>query len=226
MRRSRNVLLTGIVLSAVLVVVGTLGAEEKKPLPFKLPKPVFIGTPKNIPPGTTVQKSTGKARPPFMAPAGTTNVALEKEVTSSDEEPIIGEIEMITDGDKEATDGSYVELGPGLQWVQVDLEAPCEIYAVLFWHYHADPRVYRDVVVQVADDADFITNVRTIFNNDHDNSAGLGIGKDYEYFEVYEGQLVDAKGIKARFVRIYTKGSTANEQNHFIEIEVWGKSAK
>jgi hypothetical protein len=31
--------------------------------------------------------------------------------------------------------------------------------------------------VQTADDPDFITNVRTLFNNDIDNSLGLGVGK-------------------------------------------------
>ncbi|NOZ23015.1 MAG: hypothetical protein GXP25_18230 [Planctomycetes bacterium] len=228
MRRSSWFVLSCLVAVGLFLALAQVsGADEKKEaLPLKLPKPVFIGTPKNIPPGTTVEKPSGKPRKPFMAPKGAKNVALEKPVTSSDEEPIIGEIEMITDGDKEATDGSYVELGPGLQWVQIDLEKECNIYAVLFWHYHADPRIYRDVIVQVADDQDFITNVRTLFNNDHDNSAGLGIGKDREYFETYEGKLVDAKGVKARYLRLYSKGSTANEQNHYTEVEVWGTPAK
>jgi hypothetical protein len=191
-------------------------------LEFELPKPAFPGTPKNVPVGTTVQKPTGKPRPPYKAPAGVKLVSLEKPVTSSDPEPIIGELECITDGDKEAKDGSYVELGPGKQWAQVDLEEPCEIYAILFWNYHGDPRVYHDVVVQVADDPDFITNVRTLFNNDHDNSSGLGTGDDYEYFELYEGKLIKLDGLEARYVRIYTNGSTADDMNRFTEIEVYG----
>jgi len=196
------------------------------PIPLKLPKPVFIGTPKNIPPGTTVEKSTGKRRPPFHAPKGTVNVARKCPVASSDSEPIIGEPELLTDGDKEATDGSYVELGPGRQWARIDLGKPCRIYAVVIWHYHGDPRVYRDVVVQVADDADFITNVRTLFNNDHDNSAGLGVGKDREYFETSEGKLIDAKGVRARYVKLHSNGSTADAQNHYTEVEVYGKPAR
>ena len=118
------------------------------------------------------------------------------------------------------------ELGPGLQWIQIDLKEKAEIFAVVMWHYHAEPRVYRDVVVQVADDPDFITNVRTVFNNDHDNSAGLGLGKDLEYFESDEGTLVDGKGEKARYVRLYSKGNTSDAQNHYIEVEVYGKPAK
>ena len=89
-------------------------------------------------------------------------------------EPIVGELAMLTDGDKEAEEGSYIILGPGKQHVTVDLGAMHEIYAVLFWHFHKTPRVYFDVVVQIADDQDFTRNVRTLFNNDHDNTSSLG----------------------------------------------------
>ena len=217
------------VVSASFVYLGSVcstSAADLEPIKIKLPRPVFVGTPKNIPPGTTVEKPTGKPRPPFMAPKGTVNVAADKEVSGSDEEPIIGELTMITDGDKEATDGSYVELGPGVQHVQIDLEQVCEVYAVVVWHYHGDPRVYHDIVVQVADDPDFIMNVKTLFSNDHDNSAGLGIGKGREYFELYEGKLIDAKGVKTRYVRLYSRGSTSDEQNHYTEVEVYGKPAE
>ena len=69
--------------------------------------------------------------------------------------------------------------------------------------------MYHDVIVQVADDPDFIEqSVRTLFNNDQDNTSGLGVGTDREYFETHEGKLIDAKGIKARYIRFYSKGST------------------
>jgi len=194
---------------------------ELVPLEIKLPTPAFKGTPKNAPPGTTVEKPSGKLRPPFLAPPGATNVALDKPVTSSDSEPIIGEVELIVDGDKEANDGSYIELGPGLQHIQIDLEEPCQIHAILVWHYHGNARIYHDVVVQVADDEDFITNVQTLFNNDHDNSSGLGLGEDLEYWETYEGKLIDTKGVTARYVRLYSRGSTADDQNHYTEVEVY-----
>jgi hypothetical protein len=194
------------------------------PIDIKLPKPMFVGTPQDtkVP---NLEKPLGKARPPFLAPEGTKNVALGKPIASSDEEPIIGEIEMITDGDKEAADGSYVELGPFVQHVTIDLEGMYEIYAIVVWHYHKQARVYFDVVVQVADDADFITNVKTVFNNDIDNSAGLGVGKDMHYTETNEGRLFDvlAKGIKTRYVRLYSNGNTSNDLNHYIEVEVYGK---
>ena len=191
------------------------------PIELKLPKAMFVGTPQDtrVP---NLEKPSGKPRPPFLAPVGTKNVALGKPVSSSDEEPIIGELEMITDDDKEAADGCYVELGPFLQHVTIDLEAVHEIYAIVFWHYHKQPRVYYDVIVRVADDPDFITNVRTLFNNDIDNSAGLGVGKDMHYTETYEGKLIDAKGQRARYVRLYSNGNNNNDLNNYIEVAVYG----
>ncbi|MQY64129.1 MAG: hypothetical protein GH143_07485 [Calditrichaeota bacterium] len=199
-------------------------AGQLVPLAIKLPRPMFVGTPQNtrVP---NLEKPLGKLRPPFLAPAGTKNVALGRPVASSDEEPIIGEIELTTDSDKEATDGSYVELGPFLQNITIDLGAEHDIYAILIWHFHKQPRVYYDVVVQVADDPDFISNVRTLFNNDHDNSSGLGVGRDLHYVETSEGKLIDAKGARARYVRLYSNGNTSNDLNHYIEVEVYGKPA-
>jgi hypothetical protein len=141
-------------------------------------------------------------------------------------EPVIGEIEQVTDGDRKGADGSFVELGPGLQHVTIDLGAPHEVYAVLFWHFHKTARAYLDVVVQLADDAAFKKNVRTVFNNDHDNTAGLGKGSDMNYVETAEGKLVDAKGALARYVRLYSRGNNANELNHYVEAEVFGRPAK
>jgi hypothetical protein len=203
-----------------LLFAGSIIAEEMVKLELELPKPLFAGTPKSI-------KTPNLERKPsvteVMVPAGTANIAIETEVTGSDDFPVIGELEYITDADKDGADGSYVELGPGVQWVQIDLGEAKSIYAVALWHYHAQARAYRDVIIQVADDADFIENVQTVFNNDHDNSAGLGIGKDKEYIETNKGKLVDAKGAKGQYVRLYSNGSTGSDMNHYIEVEVFGK---
>jgi len=195
------------------------------PIPIELPNPMFVGTPQDFK-VSNLEKPLGKPRPPFLAPPGTENAAFLKTVAATDDVPIIGEIEMITDGDKQATDGSYVELGPFLQSVTIDFQADYDIYAVLLWHYHQQARVYYDVIVQLADDPDFITNVRTLFNNDSDNSSGLGIGSDMHYVETAEGKLIDAKGARARYVRLYSNGNSSNELNHYIEVEVFGKPAK
>jgi len=194
------------------------------PIKLTLPRPMFKGTPQPVN-EPNIEKPLGRARPPFLAPVGTVNLALGKPVDSSDKEPIIGEMEMVTDGDKEGGDGSFVELAFGKQWVQVDLKQKARIYAIVVWHYHAQARAYRDVIVKIADDPDFITS-KTVFNNDHDNSAGMGIGSHKGYVETSEGKLIDCKGVEGRYVRLWSQDSTAGEGNHYIEVAVYGKPAK
>ena len=157
-----------------LLALALLLSQSPKiePLPIVLPHPLFEGTPEppNVP---NLEKPLGKPRPAFLAPAGATNVARGKAVSASDSEPVIGNLEMITDGVKTGMDGSFVEMKPGVQSIVIDLEAKHTIYAILIWHYHKEARVYDDVIVQVADDPDFIGNVQTLFNNDSDNAAGF-----------------------------------------------------
>ena len=129
-------------------------------------------------------------------------------------------------GVRYASDQSIIFLRKGTQWVQLDLGSPTEIFAIAIWHAHNMAKVYHDVIVQVADDADFIENVRTLFNNDQDNTSGLGVGTDREYFEAYEGKLINAKGAKARYIRFYSKGSTESALNEYTELEVYGRPAK
>lgn len=191
-------------------------------LPTELPNATFTGTPQNLRGVDNLEPPQGN-RPPFYVPKGTVNIAFGKPVSSSDKEPIFGDLEMITNGDKDAIEGSCVELGPSLQHITIDLEDQYEIYAVLFWHDHRQERAYFDVIVQVANDVDFTENVRTLFNNDIDNSAGLGIGKDKHYVDTSEGRLVKVDGQKAQFVRLYSSGNNANDMNHYIEVEVFGK---
>lgn len=211
----------------ILSLVPPAAAQDagKEVLKIQLPKPMFVGTPKNIR-TPNLEAITGKPRGPFLVPAGTILLSAGKPVTASDKEPVIGEVAYITDGKKSGEDGYYVELGPMLQWVQIDLGKPCELQAIVAWHYHSQARVYRDIVVQVSDDKDFVGGVSTVFNNDHDNSSGLGAGKDKEYIETFDGKLFDPKGIKARYVRLYSGGNTSNDMNHYVEVEVYGLPAK
>ncbi|MCB9218276.1 MAG: hypothetical protein H6610_02305 [Ignavibacteriales bacterium] len=202
--------------------LSSLSAQNMVPIKIDLPKAMFVGTPTNMS-IEKLEKPLGKPRPPFLAPEGTKNVALGKAVTSTDDMPIIGEIDYITDGDKDADEGYFVELGPFSQNIVIDLEKAYDIYAIVVWHFHKQPRVYFDVIVQVADDKDFTKNVRTIFNNDLDNSSGQGKGEDWHYVETSEGKLIDAKGEKARYVRLFSKGNNSNDLNHYIEVAVYGK---
>lgn len=214
------------VLFAVLLPLSAAEKGDKTELKLKLPRPMFTGTPRDIrTPNLEPPRKTQK-RPAFLVPKGTILLSRGKEVSGSDEEPVIGDLEQIVDGDKEGVEGSYVELGPGKQYIQIDLGRKARIYAVLIWHYHSQARVYHDVVVQTADDPDFILNVHTVFNNDHDNSSGLGVGKDYEYVETYEGRLIPVNGVTARYVRLYSNGNTSDDMNHYTEVEIYGIPVK
>lgn len=195
-------------------------AGDLRPLPIELPKPMFEGTPQNLQ-VPNLEKPRGGPRPAFLAPTGATNIAKGKRASGA--EPVSGELTMITDGEKSGADGTYVELNSGTQYITIDLKKKSAIYAVLLWHYHKQPRVYKSVIVQIADDPDFIENVQTVFNNDFDNSAGVGIGKDKNYVETSEGKLVDAKGAEGRYVRLYSNGNNVNGSNHYVEVEIFGK---
>src|SRR5690349_3015778 len=193
-------------------------AQDKVPLKLDLPKPLFVGTPRPIKLANLEQFS--HQRPDFMVPAGTELLSAGKPVTSSDEFPVIGELAFVTDGDKTGMDGSFLELGPGTQWVQVDLGAASPLAAIVVWHFHSQARVYHDFIVQVSDDKDFKSGVTTLYNTDDDNSSALGAGKDLAYIESNMGRIVDAKGKSARYVRLYSNGNTSNELNYYCEVEV------
>ena len=229
-------LLCGLTVAVVnLLLASTLSAADAAPgaaapsgntvpLVLKLPAPAFKGTPKDIQTNSyTEPYDPSKPRPLMMVPAGLKNLAPGSKITCSDKNATADTLAKITDGDKDASDQSIIFLRKGTQWVQLDLGSPAEIFAIVIWHAHNMPKVYHDVIVQVADDPDFINNVRTIFNNDQDNTSGLGVGTNREYFESYEGKLIDTKGIKARYLRFYSKGSTESALNEYTEIEVWGR---
>lgn len=212
--------------TALLAATVSAADADLAPLPLKLPNAAFKGTPENIEFTANMEKPTGKPRPAFMAPKGVVNVAQGKKVTCSDKSPMTGNPELVTDGEKTAMETTVMVMRRGTQWAQIDLGADYNIYAVVIWHAHDSPKLYRDVVVQVADDPDFIDGVRTLYNNDYDNSSGLGIGNDKEYFENNEGRLIDGKGVKARYLRCYSRGSTESAFNEYTEIEVWALPAK
>ncbi len=195
------------------------------------PKPLFVGTP---PPAVDI-KNLEKADPEgvknrltLKVPKGTTNVALKKPVTASDPLPIIGNLDLVTDGDADGADGCYVELAPGPQWVQIDLKADYDIWKILLWHFHKQSVVFFNVVVQVSDDPEFkdASKITTVFNNDLDNKSGLGKGSDMNYVETNHGRLIDGKGTKGRYLRLYTNGNSADEMNRYIEVQVYGTPAK
>jgi hypothetical protein len=197
-------------------------SENEIPLQTELPPLLIEGTP--VPIRLSNYIPAPDRAPEFYVPEGTVLLSRGKPVTSSDDKPIIGALDLITDGDKDAGEGYFVELLDGLQWVQIDMEKSASINAIWLWHFHSQRRAYLDVIIQISDDSQFKTGVTTIYNNDYDNSAGFGKGNDLPYVDTHYGMIADGKGTKGRYVRLYSKGNTANEMNHYIEVEVFGIS--
>src|ERR1700679_1762468 len=101
--------------AAFVVAASAALAQDKVPLKTQLPRPLFVGTPVplNV---TNLEPPTKGKRPDFYVPAATVNRPRNKKVTASDNNPDVGTLDMIVDGDKDGSEGSWVELGPGKQW--------------------------------------------------------------------------------------------------------------
>ena len=219
----KKLILMGVAACATVVLA------DKVAIKFELPPPHITGTPKEIKSDNLEpDRGQGKLRPPIMVePEFTKKLTNEDTKVTTSEEAVSGENEYVVDGDKTADMTAMLQLPSGLQWVQLDLGAEHVISAICVWHDQGDERVYKDVIMQISNDPKFAdkTKVTTVFNNDHDESSKLGLGKgpDKEYRERNDGRPVDAKLTKGRYVRVYSAGSTSEPINNYIEIEVFGK---
>ncbi|MCB1226775.1 MAG: discoidin domain-containing protein [Verrucomicrobiales bacterium] len=241
---THNLFSAGLAITAALSLASCGGSSEKKEaadgaadapvaveevdmieITPEFPKPMFIGTPVPAELPNLEEPDPSKVIKSFKVPAGTELLSKDKAVTSSDVAPIIGDLPLITDGDPDGADGSFVELAPGEQWVQIDLGQEANIYKIVVWHYHKQAQAYIDVIVQISDDPEFQNGVTTVFNSDHDNTLSKGEGSDPAYIETNHGRVIDAKGTKGRYVRLYSNGNTSNEMNHYCEVSVYGKPA-
>ena len=219
----KKLVLMGVAACATVVLA------DKVAIKFELPPPHITGTPKEIKSDNLEpDRGQGKLRPPIMVePEFAKKLTNEDTKVTTSEEAVSGENEYVVDGDKTADMTAMLQLPSGLQWVQLDLGAEHVISAICVWHDQGDERVYKDVIMQISNDPKFAdkTKVTTVFNNDHDESSKLGLGKgpDKEYRERNDGRPVDAKLTKGRYVRVYSAGSTSEPINNYIEIEVFGK---
>jgi len=227
MKRNATIAILLVLFCTLSIIAGASwgqASKRKVVLDIALPKAMFKGTP--VPmnePNISKGRPRGQAKPVVMVPVGTKNLALKKPVTSNESLPVVGQLSMVTDGDKSGEDGHNVDIGFGKKWVQIDLGARSTLSVIAVWHYHGQARAYRDVIVEVADDEDFTKNARIIYNNDHNNSYGKGIGKDMGWVETSEGQVIYCpKNTIARYVRLHSMGNTSNDQNHYVEVEVYG----
>jgi len=201
---------------------GAGGSANQVPLDYDIPRELTIGTPKDI---DVENLETSPNEEPIMVAEGHELLSHGKPVTTSDDGiPWQGTPDMITNGEVDGNEGfSFILGSPGLQWVQIDLEDTYFIDAVVFWHFFREDRVYHDVIVQVSNDENFETGVTTLFNNDHDNSSGLGAGSDRAFIGTNRGKQVAGNGTEARYVRLYSNGNTDNDLNEYIEVQVFGR---
>lgn len=237
-------IVTALMLSASLQLFPAFGAPRQATKPVAKPgkgksTPAKVTPPKPTPPrGMMVapfvmplrETSRNPLRGPVYLPKGSSNLALNRPVSAKSLTLMGAGLSMITDGIKASFHGNGVVLGEGTQWVQIDLQNPVLIHGILIWHNFFEPRTYHDVVVQISNDPHFESDVRTVFNNDEDNSSKLGIGKDREYVEDFQGHWIPIKTQKAQYVRLYSRGSsyvekdgsyTSYSYNEYAEVEVW-----
>lgn len=157
-----------------------------------------------------------------MSPSPTPfNAAAGKSLTSN---ALLVDSTLATDGKINNTD-LFTEAESGLKYIQIDFGANQTINSIYLWHYFGDGRTYHDVIVQLSNDADFTAST-TVFNNDIDGSAGLNEGTDAEYAESEEGKAIAVPAVNARYLRIYSNGSTKQNggtsvYNHYVEVEAW-----
>lgn len=138
----------------------------------------------------------------------------------------------MTNGVTTRADDSFVELGPGRQWIQIDLEEEHEIFAIHVWHGIRSGQAVVDVVVQISSEEEFenedgttADHVTTVFNADHDRSSGLGLAAatDPVYRESHYGRVMPVDGVRGRYVRLYSNGNTSDPLNLHLEVMVYGR---
>ena len=129
-----------------------------------------------------------------------------------------------TDGIKTSDNGASIARG-GPQWMQIDLNSSYNLNKVNLWHYWADGRTFHDVIVQVSNDPSFTTGTTTVYNNDSDNTSGLGVGADAEYAETSGGKTISFAPVNARYVRFWSNGyirpGGTGAHAFYVEAEVY-----
>ncbi|WP_420871967.1 discoidin domain-containing protein [Cohnella rhizosphaerae] len=143
----------------------------------------------------------------------TVNVALGKTVSTNGAVSGGGSVSVVTDGARGSSGYALISVADGPKWVQADLG---QTYAISRINVLNDwggtsgvARTGRDHVVQLSNDPTFATGVTTVFNNDTDNSAGLGAGSDAAYQEPTDGtgkNIVLTTPVNARYVRSWANG--------------------
>ena len=152
---------------------------------------------------------------------GLRNLAFGKPVSQSGDAGYDNGSSLATDGNMR---NAAWDIGPKAtgHYRQVDIGGPWNIDSLRVWHELSDSRRirYKDVVFRISTTADFSSDVTTVFNNDLDNSLGLGAGTDGEYDETESGKIVHFPTTRARYIRLHTYGNIYDDQNRLLEVMV------
>jgi hypothetical protein len=195
-------------------------ASNKIPLIIKLPSPPVGSATVAFELNEQTEPVSDRPRALLKVPVGVTKLT-PKKMTTSSESALQSDLHQIT-----AQADRPVHLGPGKQWLQLDLGETNLLFAVAFWHAYWPPDVFHDVLAQVSSDERFEKDVLTVFNNDYDNSLGFGRGSDREYTETFEGKLIPLDAVCARYVRLYSSGSRRSPMNSYLRVDVYGIQRK
>ncbi len=157
------------------------------------------------------------------------NLALGKTTITSSVAPSGALIENLTDGFTDISlennrraiflkgTGSNQKSG---QWIQLDIGELISISRINIRRIYDTTVVSKDVVVQISKDNVAWT---TIFNNDADNSMGLGAGTDAEYNENPNGKdIILSTPRDARYIRSWSNVTYGSNLNPYTELEVYG----
>ncbi|MBQ6020070.1 MAG: InlB B-repeat-containing protein [Clostridia bacterium] len=134
--------------------------------------------------------------------------------------------------------GVYYGYGTGYglpnEYFWVDLGQEFELAKIRLWRYWVDTRTFHSQVIALSRNGTFAgDDLTVIWNTDHNNRHGFGAGTDAAYVETaagHEFRMPDfnaAPSARARYVRVYSGGSYANDVvgqsycEHISEIQVF-----
>lgn len=162
------------------------------------------------------------------------NVALNKTVTASTTDLFGGSLSLVTDGQSASASGyAGIRTTNGPQYYQVDLGAAYALNRLRIVNdWGSSASVYRtnkDIIVLLSNDPAFSTGVTVVYNNDANNSVGLGAGSDPEFQEPPGGvgTWFDlGTPVNARYARVWGNGhvradNSVHAVNTPIEFEAY-----
>ena len=121
-----------------------------------------------------------------------------------------GSAEQVVDG---KTDSHFGYGRPGEAWVQVDLKATVELTQLKVWHYFRDRRAYDGNRIAVSETGAFAGEELVVYDSDLDGT----------YRETADGKAFCFEPVRARHIRNWLDGNSANATSQWIESQAFGR---